>query len=302
MIHSVLQRAAVPFSNSTRTESVIHIFTDNPDGKNPYSGLLPSGKGTAYGMTEYGGTVYHGTVFKLDQAGKVSIIHNFLAGSDGENPCLTDLISDAAGNLYGTTSQGGTNPILCSCGVVFKLGPSAQETILHRFTQGPNDGTFPEAGLVRDPAGNLYGTTFFGGNVCRYSNADGGCGTIFRISPTGKETILYNFTGGAEGANPAGRLLLDSAGNLYGTTAYGGIACDTYGFGCGAIFKLDTSGKIRVLHTFSGAPMERIHSGDRFPTRLGMLMASPVRAAIRPVVILLPLVVGRCTNSIAAAS
>jgi len=210
------------------TESVIHIFTDNPDGKNPYSGLLPSGKGTAYGMTEYGGTLYRGTVFKLDQAGKVSIIHDFLAGSDGEDPYLTDLISDAKGNLYGTTSEGGTNPILCSCGVVFKLSPSGQETILHRFTQGPTDGTFPEAGLVRDPAGNLYGTTFFGGNVCRYSNADGGCGTIFRISPTGKETILYNFTGGAEGANPAGRLLLDSAGNLYGTTAYSGIGCDTY--------------------------------------------------------------------------
>jgi uncharacterized repeat protein (TIGR03803 family) len=212
------------------------------------------GKGTAYGMTYYGGTSYDGTIFKVDQTSKVTIVHSFLAAPDGENPYLTDLISDAAGNLYGTTQEGGTYPIICSCGVVFKLSPSRQETILHRFNEGPADGTQPAAGLVLDPAGNLYGTTFFGGNVCAYSNSKGGCGTIFKISPSGKETILYNFTGGAEGANPAGKLFRDSAGNLYGTTAYGGIECDSYGFGCGAIFKFDTSGKITVLHTFSGVP------------------------------------------------
>ena len=234
--------------------SIVHTFTDNPDGKEPYSGLLPTPSGTAYGTTYFGGSAYDGTVYKVDQTGTVTIIHNFLDRPDGRYPYLATLVSDASGNLYGTTENGGTDPFICFCGVVFKISPSGQETILHRFVGGPGDGSYPDAGLALDSGGNVYGTTFFGGSNCSGLGAGGGCGTIFRISPSGKMTVLYNFTGGVDGANPEGKLLLDSAGNLYGTAAYGAIACDPMNFGCGTIFKLDTSGKLTVLHTFTGAP------------------------------------------------
>jgi len=234
--------------------TILHAFTDNPDGKEPYSGLLPGRNGTAYGTTYFGGSRYDGTVFKVDQTGHATILHNFRSSPDGQNPYLATVVADAAGNLYGTTTNGGTIPFFCGCGVVFKIAPSGQETILHQFLGGPSDGSFPDAGLVLDSAGNLYGTTFFGGAACPNVGSSGGCGTIFKISPTGQMTILYNFTGGADGANPAGKLLLDSAGNLYGTAAYGAALCDPLKFGCGTIFRFGTSGKLTVLHRFHGAP------------------------------------------------
>lgn len=232
----------------------VHAFSDNPDGKEPYSGLLPTPSGAAYGTTYSGGSAYDGTVYKVDQTGAVTIVHNFLDRPDGRYPYLATLVSDAAGNLYGTTENGGTDPIVCFCGVVFKISPSGHETILHRFLGGPGDGSYPNAGLVVDSAGNVYGTTFFGGSNCSGLGEAGGCGTIFKISSAGKMSILYNFTGGTDGANPEGKLFVDASGNLYGTAAYGAMVCDPLNFGCGTIFKLDTSGKLTTLHTFTGAP------------------------------------------------
>jgi uncharacterized repeat protein (TIGR03803 family) len=121
------------------------------------------------------------------------------------------VIRDSAVNLYGTTTGGGT--LTCDCGVVFKLDTTGTETVLHRFKG--LDGANPQAGLTGDSAGNLYGTTLQGGAS--------GFGVVFKLDTTGTETVLYSFTGGADGAAPEAGLIQDSAGNLYGTTYYGGI-------------------------------------------------------------------------------
>ena len=137
-----------------------------------------------------------------------SVIHNFAGGSDGANP-LAGFTIDVAGNLYGTASAGGSS----GAGVVFKLTTSGQETVLHNFTGG-SDGANPQASLVLDKAGNLYGTTYAGG----VSND----GTVFQVTRTGKEKVLHSFAGGADGANPIAALAIDKTGNLYGTTTAGG--------------------------------------------------------------------------------
>jgi len=125
--------------------------------------------------------------------------------------------------------------------VVFKLNTANTETVLHSFAGYPTDGAYPEyASLVRDPAGNLYGVTYYGGSY--------GDGVAFKLDTTNKETMLYDFTGAADGGNPYGALLRDSVGNLYGTAQLGGAGC---GYdGCGVVFKISTSGKEVVLQHF----------------------------------------------------
>jgi uncharacterized repeat protein (TIGR03803 family) len=127
---------------------------------------------------------------------------------------------------------------------VFKINLAGQETVLYSFLGG-TDGSFPSAGLVRDSAGMLYGTTQIGGGS---SGCPSGCGTVFKIDAAGKESVLYSFTGGSDGGYPVAGVIGDAAGNLYGTTIHGGDI-----FGDGTVFKLDNSGKETVLHTFDGA-------------------------------------------------
>jgi uncharacterized repeat protein (TIGR03803 family) len=170
------------------------------------------------------------------EAQTFTVLHSF-TGRDGAFPS-GGLVRDAAGNLYGTTPQGGSHTKCASCGgVVFKLDTAGNETVLHNFG-GIGDGAYPRAGLVQDAAGNLYGTTLFGGT----SNF----GTVFKVDTTGKETVLYSFTGGADGESPFAALLRDAAGNLYGTTVLGGA------FTLGTVFKLDATGKETVLYSFAG--------------------------------------------------
>jgi uncharacterized repeat protein (TIGR03803 family) len=194
-------------------------------------------------------------------ASKEKVIYSFTGGADGAVP-VSDLTIDSAGNLYGTTLYGG-NLTACSsgCGTVFELEHTRtgwQEHVLYSFAGYPQDGALPEAGLIFDKAGNLYGTTAAGGAGCQ-----GGCGTVFELKRTRdgwKEEVLYNFTGGNDGASPAADLVSDSAGNLYGTTSScGNVApyqCDLAG--CGAVFELTLHGNgswaERTLHTFTGAP------------------------------------------------
>jgi uncharacterized repeat protein (TIGR03803 family) len=166
-----------------------------------------------------------------------TLLYSFEGGTDGEQP-HADLIRDAAGNFYGTTEGGG--PL--KCGTVFKLDTTGTETVLYTFTGKPADGSLPMAGLIRDAAGNLYGTTFYGGTL--------DFGTVFKLDPTGVETILHGFTGGTDGANPGAGLVRDRAGNLYGTTFYGGES------GFGTVYKLDRNGVETVLHSFTGSPMD----------------------------------------------
>jgi uncharacterized repeat protein (TIGR03803 family) len=184
------------------------------------------------------GTATCGVVFKLSPAGTETVLYSFTGQPDGGNP-EAGLVRDAAGNLYGTTAFGGSSTTCpAGCGTVFKLSPTGTETVLHSFT-GP-DGANPYAGLVRDAAGSLYGTTSSGG--VKSSACQGGsetCGVAFKLSPTGTETVLYSFTGGADGDVPYAGLIQDAAGNLYGTTAYGGAnsTCDPP-YGCGVVFRL----------------------------------------------------------------
>lgn len=185
------------------------------------------------------------------QAQTYSVLYSFTGGTDGSLP-ETALIRDPAGNLYGATVSGGD--LYCGaglgCGVVFKLDPTGNETVLHSFSGQP-DGDGPFGDLVRDAAGNLCGSTYFGG-------AYGSGGAVFRLDDAGGETLLYSFTGEADGRSPGG-LVRDTAGNLYGTTSYGGSrACMS---GCGVVFRVDQAGNETVLHSFAGG------ATDGCPTR-----------------------------------
>jgi len=227
-------------------EIVLYTFCSEPnceDGSGPEPGVIRDAAGNLYGVTGAGGSYGSGTVFELDTGGVETVLYNFTDGPDGGGPGSV-LLMDSAGNLYGTTIGGGSYKGYCGglgCGVVFKLSPQSggncTETTLYTFNG--TDGQFPEAGpLVRDASGNLYGTTYFGGT---YRNCNGdACGNIFKLDKHGKETVLYNFTGGADGATPWGGLTMDKAGNLYGAAATGGDSkCPAEnGHGCGVVFKL----------------------------------------------------------------
>jgi uncharacterized repeat protein (TIGR03803 family) len=185
------------------------------------------------------------TVAPLAQAQTFTVIHKFTGSPDGGFP-NGGVIVDSKGNIYGTTSEGGTGSCDGGCGTVYKFSPSGKETILYSFTGANGDGKYPQGELVRDSAGNLYGTTSGGGTSG--TACDGyGCGTVFKLNAAGQETVLYNFSGGVDGATPEAGVVRDSAGNLYGTTKLGGA------YGWGTVFTVDESGTETVLHSFDGA-------------------------------------------------
>lgn len=232
-----------------QTLTPLYEFQGNADGANP-NGVVRDSAGNLYGTTVAGGKTIFGTVFKLSPSGTKTILYNFLGGADGTEP-HGSLVRDAKGNLYGTTEYGGDLKVQCAgmpgCGVVFKISPSDRETVLYRFT-GKGDGGQPLAGLTIDSGGNLYGTTAGGGKgSCNYPAV--GCGVVFKIDSTGKYTVLYRFTGGADGGVPEPRLILDSAGNIYGSTTANE----------GTIFKLDRSGHETTLLTFKGTNGDQPH-------------------------------------------
>ena len=194
------------------------------DGGNPYYGsLVQASDGNLYGTTEEGGTNGDGTVFQITTNGAEAVLYSFTGGNDGRY-AFGGLVQASDGNLYGTTGNGGTN----GYGTVFRMTINGALTSLYSFTGG-NDGGNPLAGLVQASDGNLYGTTFYGGNT----NLNGyGYGTVFRITTNGVETVLYSFTGEGDGGNPVAGLVQASDGKLYGTTEYGGTN------GYGTIFAL----------------------------------------------------------------
>jgi uncharacterized repeat protein (TIGR03803 family) len=220
------------------TETVLHSFTGSADGKAPYAGLALDSSGSLYGTTQLGGASNFGTVFKIDAAGAETVLHSFTGGADGKIP-YAPVIRDSSGNLYGTTTTGGA----AGYGTVFKLDTAGTLTLLYSF-KGGADGGFPTGGLVRDSAGTFYGTTNDGGlpNACFLGRV--GCGVVFKLDTSGKQTVLYTFTGGADGGEPQAGLTIDATGNLYGTTEAGGTSDN------GVVFKLDKSGMETVLHTF----------------------------------------------------
>jgi uncharacterized repeat protein (TIGR03803 family) len=226
-------------------ETVLYAFTGGADGEYPSTTLVRDADGALYG-TASGGADKAGTVFKLDTSGKFTLLYTFPGGAAGSGPSA--LVLDSAGNLYGTTSNGGD--LRCGpsyapgCGTVFKLDTDHQETVLYTFVGG-SGGANPQAGLVRDAAGNFYGTTFYGGNPTCYDGYRHGCGVVFRVDTGGKETVLHRFNG-SDGSNPYAGVLPDTSGNLYGTTFFGGSSR------FGTLFKLTKTGKLILLHSFSG--------------------------------------------------
>ncbi|MFL6689171.1 MAG: choice-of-anchor tandem repeat GloVer-containing protein [Alphaproteobacteria bacterium] len=226
------------------TETVLHAFSEMGDGVYPIAALALDSAGNLYGTTFKGGDSGGGVVFRVTPKGKETLLHSFGGGSDGSRPDA-GLVIDDAGNFYGTTSGGGA----AGHGTVFRITPSGGERVIYSFAGG-SDGAYPAAGLVRDAAGNFYGTTANGGLDC--DGTGQGCGTVFRVTPKGKETVLYAFEGDEHGANPAASVVMDAGGNLYGTTNNGGVACDDSGATCGTVFKLAANGKETGLHIFTG--------------------------------------------------
>lgn len=218
------------------SETLLHAFGGAQDGWNPTARVILDPAGNLYGTTQFGGVYGYGTVFKIDTANNYSILHNFQRGADGANP-NAGLVQDASGNLYGITRYGGHGCSGQGCGTVFRINASGQEAILHRFADG-GDGASPLGGVAVDSSGNIYGTTWAGG-IFDY-------GTVFEIETSGQEKVLYHFSGGSDGANPLGGLLLDPSGNLYGTASSAGSSH------LGTIFTISAAGTESNLYTFTG--------------------------------------------------
>jgi uncharacterized repeat protein (TIGR03803 family) len=273
-------------------KTLLHSFSGQPDGAQPYAGLIQDKVGNLYGTTYYGGTHNGGEVFKVNTMGKATELYGFRALADG---CVLtgSLLLDKSGTLYGTASECGNG-----FGNVFRLSKTGTLTVLHEFVNGSSDGAYPSfTSVVMDHGGTLYGTAQDGGpynyGVVYMLNSSGtltllhnfaggatdGCypsgnlvldetrnlygttqqcgssggGVIWKLDKSGKETVLHNFAGGAsDGADPVAGVIPDAQGNFYGVTQQGGGTGCDGGYGCGTVFKLARNGKETVLHSFSG--------------------------------------------------
>jgi uncharacterized repeat protein (TIGR03803 family) len=232
-----------------QTFNVLYNFTNATDGSGPVAGLTVDNQGNLYGTAQVGGVGY-GTAFELQRSSSSWTfvpLYSFQSGTDGAAP-MARLIFGAKGRLYGTTTQGGAG-----YGTVFKLiglasvKAPATETVLYSF-MGGTDGAQPSAGdLILDKAGNIYGTTTYGGAS--------GNGTVYKLTAPRKrnakwtESVVYAFGQGTDGANPVAGVTFDAAGNLYGTTSAGGA------YGYGIVFELTPSGSgwtESILYNFTG--------------------------------------------------
>ncbi|HEX4159802.1 MAG TPA: choice-of-anchor tandem repeat GloVer-containing protein [Rhizomicrobium sp.] len=216
-----------------QTETVLYSFQGGSDGADPASAPMFDKAGNLYGTTYQGGTYGLGTVWKLTPSGTETVVWSFGGGTDGSGP-VSSLVMDKAGNLYGTTYQGGAY----SLGTVFKITPSGGEAVLWSFGNGEDGANPSPPWLVPDKEGNFFGTTLYGGAY--------NLGTVFKITPSGAETVLWNFGSGTDGSLPEG-LMLAKNGNLYGTSFSGG---DILPYG-GTIWELTPSGTETVLHSFN---------------------------------------------------
>jgi uncharacterized repeat protein (TIGR03803 family) len=250
--------------------TTLYTFCQAPsciDGENPAAGLTQGTDGNFYGTTSLSGdsetcTIACGTVFKMTPSGALTTLYTFCTRpncSDGGNPRAA-LVQGADGTFYGTTSLGGVEfcgPFGLGCGTVFKVSGMGRLTTLHRFDGA--DGAYEWAGLAQGTDGNFYGTTAYGGTsqVC-----NGGCGTVFEITPTGTLTTLYNFcpeSNCADGDEPLAGLVQATNGTFYGTTFQGGTQNFTCTFGCGTVFGLNVGlGRFVVTRPTSGKVGTRV--------------------------------------------
>jgi len=235
-------------------EQVAYNFSGHGGPNHPYAGLISDKSGNLFGTTELGGTYNQGTVFELTPSSSgwnQTVLYNFSGNQDGGRP-TANVILDASGHLYGTTTSGGGGSCPSGCGTVFELTSSSSgwmENVLYSFA-GSSDGRQPYGGLVFSRAGVLYGTASLGGAL--NANCPSGCGTVFALTPNAggwTQSVLYAFAGGNDGSTPYAGPIVDKSGNLYGTTTAGGPS------GNGTVFKLaPASGqwKETLLHSFSG--------------------------------------------------
>jgi uncharacterized repeat protein (TIGR03803 family) len=242
------------------------------DGDGPTGALVQAPNGNLYGTTAGGGAYGPGTVFKITPRGTLTTLYSFCSQSgcpDGASP-NGGLVQADDGNFYGTTYSGGVNNASCGasglgCGTVFKITPSGTLTTIHSFCSqsGCPDGGIPVAGLIQATDGNFYGTTYYGGaNINASCGATGGtfgCGTVFRITPSGTLTTLHSFcsqSGCADGATPVAGLIQDTNGTFYGTTQGGGVgqgSVNCTAHGCGTVFSLSVGlGQFVETQTTSG--------------------------------------------------
>jgi uncharacterized repeat protein (TIGR03803 family) len=241
--------------STSGAESVLYSFKGGKtDGQYAKGGVVEK-SGVLYGTTQNGGAYNGGTFYKITTSGKETVLHNFGAvasgGYDGAYPYGKLIYVPGDDKFYGTTIAGGISS--CGCGTVFSVTPSGKETVLHSFAGGQDGDTL--TGSLFYSKGSLYGTTQIGGggggSTCSNSSGPVGCGTIFSISTSGTEKVLYSFTGGSDGAYPGGGLI-DVNGTLYGM-AGGGGGNECTG-GCGTVFGLSTSGTLHAIHGFKGPP------------------------------------------------
>ena len=219
------------------------------------TGKLVLSHGVLYGVDQTGGEFGDGSIFQLTLSGTFTVLYSFTGQADGAFP--NGVILDAQGNFYGTTNLGGAS----GQGTVFEFTPAGGLTTLYSFTGGADGGEPFDAALYRDAQGNLYGTTMNGGGPVL------ALGVVFKLAPSGAETVLHTFTGGSDGAHPKGSLISDSKGNLYGTTSSG------KGLSGGTVFRITRAGVLTVVHAFSGpdgydpnAGLAIDASGDLFGT------------------------------------
>ncbi|MBV8532019.1 MAG: hypothetical protein JO104_11945 [Candidatus Eremiobacteraeota bacterium] len=230
-------------------ERVLHSFAGGSDGQEPAAGLL-NVNGMLYGTTTHAGSGGCGTVYSISKRGDEKVLYGFRGSEHGFDGCDPEApLIEVGGTLYGTTYSGGH-----SGGTVFSVTTKGVEKVLYRFSRHNGEGRNPYGGLV-EVKGMLYGTTEFGGGGCRGS----GCGTVYRISKTGEEKVLYKFrAGSSDGAFPIGGLV-NVDDTLYGTTNEGGSdACNK---SCGTVYSITTHGREKVLYYFNRSDGARPHAG-----------------------------------------
>jgi hypothetical protein len=228
-------------------ETVLRTFTTGPGGTYPNGGLALDAAGNIYGTTSSGGNGAAGVAFQLTPSSGGEWNENVLYSFSTEGSPQAGVIFDASGSLYGSTGNySGNCPISGACGTVFELSPTStdswSESTLHTFAgSSTGDGAYPHD-LAFDKAGNIYGTTDFGGLYTTSACGNDGCGTVFKLSPVSggnwSETILYSFTGSTDGYHPLSGVVVDSVGNVYGETSLGGTPYPACGFACGVVFKI----------------------------------------------------------------
>jgi uncharacterized repeat protein (TIGR03803 family) len=258
--------AATAIALPAQTFTTLHSFSGYPsDGQGALAGLVQATDGDLYGTTTDGGANCApygcGTVFKITPSGTLTTLYSFCSQSgctDGENP-TAGLVQATNGDFYGTTKYGGNS----GHGTVFRITPSGILRTLHSF--GGADGENPAAGLVQATNGDFYGTTPYGGANCTGTGpppAPYGCGTVFKITPSGKLTTLYSFcsqSGCTDGEIPCAALVQATNGDLYGTTS--GLGTDFNGTTSGTVFRITPGGALTTLHSFDGTDGEAPLSG-----------------------------------------